>query len=379
MRRHDLDSLRVIVFGLLIFYHAGMFFVSWRYHLKNPVSYPGIAYPMAFLSQWRLPLLFLISGMGTCYALSRRNMWQFTGERLRRLLVPLLVGVIFIVPPQVYFERLGQGAFVGGFFSFWPASLLSKSYPEGNLSWHHLWFLAYLLLYSLAFLPAFLYLRKRPQCGFMQVVGKIIGWKLGIYVFTLPLFLCIALLLPHFPLTHALIGDWFYMTYYATLFFSGFLLVSLKDIFWNVVRERRRIFLLVGLATFSALSLLRFGVDLKPGPKVLWAFTKAANMWSWCLAAVGYAAAYLNRESNLLKYANEAVYPFYILHQTIQISLFYYIRNWDCGFFPKFTATVVGTFAITWLIYEFGIRRYSFIRPIFGLKNRSSAGKIPCP
>lgn len=74
----------------------------------------------------------------------------------------------------------------------------------------------------------------------------------------------------------------------------------------------------------------------------------------------------------MLTYANEAVYPFYILHQTIIIALGYYLKDADMGFFPKFSIMVTGTFGISWFIYEFGIRRYSIIRPLFGMKPKAS-------
>jgi hypothetical protein len=111
MRRHDLDWLRVIVFGLLIFYHVGMFFVPWGFHIKNDIIYSEIRWPMLFVNQWRLPILFVISGMGTYYALSKRSGGQFAKERIQRLLLPLVVGIVLIVPPQVYFERLDRGQF----------------------------------------------------------------------------------------------------------------------------------------------------------------------------------------------------------------------------------------------------------------------------
>lgn len=93
MRRYDIDTLRVGAFALLILYHVGMFFVPWDFHLKNEVIYPQLRFPMLFLNQWRLPLLFVISGMGTWFALSKRSGWQFAGERMRRLLVPFLFGL----------------------------------------------------------------------------------------------------------------------------------------------------------------------------------------------------------------------------------------------------------------------------------------------
>ncbi|MDR1984472.1 MAG: acyltransferase family protein, partial [Prevotellaceae bacterium] len=243
MRRYDIDYLRVIVFGLLIFYHVGMFFIPWGFHIKNPVIYDKPTFPMIFLNQWRLPLLFIISGIGTYYALSKRTGIRFIGERLKRLLIPLIIGILFIVPPQVYFERLNNGQFGGSYFEFWPAHAFSGVYPEGNFSWHHLWFLPYLLLFSLMLTPIFLYLRRNSQNGFMRFMSKTVAGKFGLYVFILPLFVWELYLKPHFPSTHALVGDWYNLAHYATLFFSGFLLVSLKDAFWNTVKKHRRLYL----------------------------------------------------------------------------------------------------------------------------------------
>jgi hypothetical protein len=370
MRRYDIDYLRVIVFGLLIFYHVGMFFVPWDFHLKNSIIYDELIFPMLFLNRWRLPLLFIISGIGTYYALSKRSGKQFIGERLKRLLLPLIVGILFIVPPQVYFERLDKGQFAGSYFEFWPAHAFTGVYPDGNFSWHHLWFLPYLLLFSLVFTPVFIYLRKHPETVFLQFMEKITVRKFGLYVFILPLLAWEVFLEPYYPSTHALFGDWYNLFHYATLFFSGFLLVSLKDAFWNTVKKHRRIYLITGLAAFSLQMFLWYGTGAFPGTGLLSAFVEVCNLWSWCLAGMGYAATCLNKASGELKYANEAVYPFYILHQTVLIILGYYLKNVDWGFFPKFTVMVIGTFGISWLIYEFGIRRYRFIRPLFGLKNR---------
>jgi hypothetical protein len=373
MRRYDVDYLRVIVFGALIFYHAGMFFVPWGWHIKNAVIYDKLIFPMQFVNQWRIPLLFIISGTGTYYALSKRNGKQFTGERLKRLLLPLIIGILIVVPPQVYLERLNDGQFTGSYFEFYPAHAFTGVYPEGNFSWHHLWFLPYLLLFSLVFAPAFLYLRKHPATAFLRFLGKAVIRKFGLFVFILPLFVWELLLAPYYPSTHALFGDWYNLCHYATLFFSGFLLVSLKDAFWETVKKDRLLYLFTGLTAFSLLLLLWYRVDTFPGKDVLQAFVKVCNLWSWCLAAMGYAATCLNKESKGLKYANEAVYPFYILHQTVLVALGFYLKNLDWGFFPKFTAMAIGTFGISWLIYEFGIRRYRFIRPLFGLKNQRNA------
>jgi glucans biosynthesis protein C len=370
MRRHNLDWLRVIVFGLLIFYHVGMFFVPWDFHIKNDVIYRGIRWPMLFLNQWRLPILFLISGMGTYYALAKRDSWQFAKERITRLLFPLAVGMLFIVPPQVYFERLANGQFSGSYFEYWPAHAFAGVYPEGNLSWHHLWFLPYLLTYSLILIPVFVYLRKQPEAALIRGIRKLAAIPFGLYALIIPLYFWESLVEPFFPSTHALIDDWFNFINFLTLFFYGFLLIAVGDVFWENVQRNRAKYLYCGLVGFCLMLCRWLLLEDSTLVHFVEAFVKVFNIWSWILCLLGYSATYLNNPGSLLSYANQAVYPFYILHQTIMIAIGYYLMHLDWGFWTKFLLMVEGTFAGAWLIYEFGIRRWRFIRPLFGLTNK---------
>lgn len=370
MRRYDLDWLRVIVFGLLIFYHVGMFFVPWGFHIKNNIIYPELRWPMLFVNQWRLPILFVISGMGTYYALSKRSGLQFAKERIQRLLLPLITGILLIVPPQVYFERLDKGQFEGSYFDFWPSQAFIGIYPEGNFSWHHLWFLPYLLLFSLVLIPAFLYLRNHSESWLLKKMRALASKPFGLFWLIIPLYLWEALLEPFFPSTHALWGDWFNLINYINLFFYGFLLISVKDVFWKTVLTNRRIYLYFGLAGFTLMVGLRQVLEDSTLVHFIEALLKVFNLWSWILALFGFAAAYLNRSGNVLSYANEAVYPFYILHQTFTIGIGYFIMCLDWGFWTKFMLMSVGTFGLAWGIYEFGIKRWKWIRPFFGMKNK---------
>lgn len=371
MRRYDLDWLRVLVFILLIFYHVGMFFVPWEWHIKNNNLCSWMEYPMLFVNQWRLPILFVISGMGTSYALAKRNGTQFASERIKRLFLPLVVGILFIVPPQVYFERLSSGQFLGGYLDFWPLHAFQGVYPEGNFSWHHLWFLPYLLTFSLLMTPLFLYFRRNSENIFLKWIRKQITTPSGFLWFLLPLLMTQILLRPYFPETHALIGDWFTLANYGILFFYGFILIMVKDAFWKTVLVNRRFFLSVGILFFS-FWLLLISVDNAIWADFLIPLAKVVNYWSWILALFGYAAKYLNKPSNTLSYANQAVYPFYILHQTVTVSLGFYLKDLTWGFWIKSFALLAGTFLISWILYEYLIRRWNFLRPLFGLKSVKS-------
>jgi hypothetical protein len=308
--------------------------------------------------------------MGTYYALNKRTAKQFAWERVVRLYIPLTVGMLLIVPPQVYIERLVQQQFEGSFFDFWPSKAFIGVYPEGNLSWHHLWFLPYLLCFSLILLPVFLYMRKHPANKFLQWVRTQVEKRLGLFWPILLLFLAEALLEPFFPITHALIGDWFAIINYAILFFYGFLLISVKQDFWATVTSNRRFYLVCGLIGFTTWFALIMLFEDSIIVHFTEAFLKVFNLWSWILALFGYASNYLNRPSRALAYANEAVYPFYILHQTITIIIGYYLMDLKWGLASKFSVLAIGTFGISWLLYEFVMRRWRLVRPLFGLKRK---------
>lgn len=371
IRRYDLDWLRVIVFGLLIFYHVGMFFVPWGWHVKNNVIYDWLRWPMLFLNQWRLPILFVISGMGTYYALGKRSMGTFMWERFLRLGIPLAAGMILIVPPQVYFERLADGAFSGSYLKFYTTAAFDGVYPEGNVSWHHLWFLPYLLVFSWVLAPLFVYLRNH-KTRFVEWVKRLIQKTWGIYLFVVPLYFMESLVQPFFPITHALVNDWFNFTFSITLFFYGFVLIATGEVFWETVAKMKQKSLVLGIICFSGQVIIWLFFEDGYVIHFTEALLKVVNIWSWILVLFAYAAKYLNKPSKGLAYANRAVYPFYILHQTITVAIAYYLMDLDWGLFPKAMTLILGTFGISWLIYDLIILRVTWLHPFFGLKRKKT-------
>ncbi|WP_405209295.1 acyltransferase family protein [Aquimarina sp. LLG6339-5] len=367
IRRYDLDWLRVIVFGLLIFYHVGMFFVPWGWHIKNNEISEGMRWPMLFLNQWRLPILFVISGMGTYYALSKRSLSKFNLERCLRLGIPLIFGMLVIVPPQIYFERLATNQFTGSYFSYIATEAFIGVYPEGNISWHHLWFLPYLLIFSIILSPLFIGIKKNSS-GFINWIRRQIQKPYGLYLFIIPLYLIESLIEPFFDITHALIDDWFNFINSMTLFLFGFILIAIGKEFWQSIDNIKSKALVIGIIAFS----IQLFIWIQGKDSFLIHFTEAlvkvTNLWSWILVLFGFAAKYLNRKSEVLSYCNRAVYPFYILHQTIMIIIGYYLMNLEWNILPKFIVMVVGTFLGSWVIYHFLILKIPLLQPLFGLK-----------
>lgn len=359
MREYGLDWLRVLAFCVLILYHTGMFFVPWSWHIKNPELATWLVEPMQFFNRWRLPLLFFISGAGVFFSLRRRSYAQFAGERMRRLFIPLLFGMCVVVPPQIYFERLNRGQFAGSYLDFWKTVFDLVPYPQGNFSWHHLWFVVYILVYSLLCIPIFAALKSDSG---RRAVDALAGWceRPGVvYLMNVPNIAVGMALGPHWPTTHNLVSDWANFTGSLLTFLWGFTICG-SGRFLELVTRRRREFLMVAAAT----AVVLFATPVRGVGREL----ASAYFGMGCIfAAVGYSRIYLNKPSAALTYATEAVYPFYIAHQTVTISLAYPMIGWSAPVWVKLPLLAAGTFLGSWAIFE-ASRRTALTRLLMGMK-----------
>lgn len=377
-RRHDLDWLRVLAILLLVYFHTGMIFVSeWGWHIKNPETSHLLLEVNYFMSRWRMALLFLISGIGTSFALRRRTAGQYLGERTKRLFVPLVFGIFVVVPPQIYFERLADGAAYGSYLAFYPEVFAFQPYPRGAFSWHHLWFVFYLFLYSIAALPFFLYLRG--EAG--ERVGRAVErWARGpgLYALALPLGGVLAALVVRFPGPQDVVHDVAFLLYYFLFFVSGYVL-SVADGVWAWIEERRRTSLTLAFLAIVAIDVLRWN-DATPAfayslPHTLYQLLQGFNAWCWVLTFLGYGKRYLNRPSRVLARLNEGIYPFYILHQTVIVVIGFYVIRVEESILAKFLFVSTVSIVVSWAIYDLLVRPVPALRLLFGVKPLPPAGR----
>jgi hypothetical protein len=361
-RRYDIDALRVIAFGLLILYHVGMFYVTgWGWHVKSAYQAEWLQLPMSLVNQWRMPLLFVISGLAMSFVIERYSPGRLAARRVVRLLLPLVFGMAVIVAPQCYYEALAKGLIEPGFGRFMVQYLTFQDFPgdawggENMIvwTWNHLWYLAYVLVYTLV-LIAFTAVFPGAIASLRQVVGKMRGpWLILVPV---------AMLLVYgtfvFPLapyiSHALIDDWYAHAMYGSFFLLGFL-IGRSEGLWAEI-SRLRYVTLAGAVTMFV--ILNFTDNM---------LVIYLNRWLWLLAVFGLAFHWLNRPFRWLRYATEAVYPWYILHQTITIVLGYNLAKWALGPVVEPLLVVGGTIIGCLLLHEFVIRRSRILRPLFGL------------
>jgi peptidoglycan/LPS O-acetylase OafA/YrhL len=370
-RRIDLDWVRILAFGLLIFYHVGMLYVSWGFHIKSVHRLTWLEPVMLFLNPWRLSLLFLVSGVATRFMLDKSSLAALARARSARLLIPLVFGMLVIVPPQSYLQIVESLGYPAGFLDFYTTHYFAfgaQFCPNPCLvlpTWNHLWFVVYLWVYTMALIGA---LALWPAAaGWLG--RKLVGLLAGPRLLIVPCLLYVAwrlVLFPAFPSTHALFGDWYNHADHATAFLIGFLLAKQEGI-WREVERQRRVALLAATACFTAFILVRAGL-FAPSPIMKWFAASAYGCYQWlAIAAVlGFARRTLTADSPVRRYLTDAIFPYYIVHQTAIIAIAHALHDSGLPVGLEASIVIIGTALICVATYEI-VRRISWLRPLFGL------------
>ena len=373
-RRNDLDWLRLIAIVILLFFHTGMWFNTWGWHVKNNETSTSFNYWMVWLHFWRMPLLLFISGAGTYMALGKRTPRQFAGERFKRLFIPLLFGMFVIVPPQIYYEYIKS---YDNYWEFYKTVFQFKPYPPGSFSWHHLWFVLYLLLYSLLSLPLLIYLRSPQSAWFKEKIFKYFSCTTGILLVP-SIFILITqvLLRPYFPEETHDLKDLAYFIYYFCFYLFGMLCYSNPNL-WEAIGENRKRLLLTTVFALIPFYVLYFhvrGIIHFPWSddtvEIIFDIVGIFEAWFTVITIIAHGQHYLNKPHPWLKYFNEGLYPFYILHQTVIIMIGYYICQLDWGIGAKFWSISLLTGISCTVFYLIVIRTNNVTRFLFGLKKK---------
>jgi len=375
-RIYYLDWLRIFaIAGVLLFHSAMPYVADWGWHLKNSETSHVLLEFNFFLSRFRMPLLFFISGAVGWVLMQKISHRAFLALRFKRLFIPLVAAIFLIVPPQIYFERLSQG-YTGSFWDCWLSTFDFVPYPNGNTSWHHMWFVAYLFLYDIIAMPVVAFLQTEKGSRFLEKAASVLNGRAIYLILLLPL--TTHLLLNHkFPRSNDLINDLNYFLYWGWFFMAGLLAMACPAIMESITRLRREIlgaaFILLLVVNGIRWNGAEPGWDYQSTALLQWPasiFDALMTLlgWTWVLALVGYGRQYLNRPHASLPYTREIIYPFYILHQTVIVVLTYYIIQSPEGIGAKYLLTVLATFMICMMIIHTLVRPFQVPRFLLGMK-----------
>jgi glucan biosynthesis protein C len=386
-RRYDVDWLRVLGMMTVFVFHCGRFFDTEGWHVKSPRTTPVVTMFVIFAVQWMMPLFFILSGIGAYHSLAQHNWRQFLVSRVKRLLVPLLFGIFVIIAPwQVYLERVSHGQYSGSFRHwYWHEYFHGWFGLGGNFAWMgvHLWYLEFLFVFSLLALPLFLWLQSASGARAVSTLSRFLCRPGAMFLFALPIavmtFIAAIPAIQQSVLGNTGFGGWSLLPYFAILII-GYLLATNEGL--TAAMERLRF---IALAT--ALGMFALGYFVYKGTEP-WSWLPRALVlsplrgllcWSGLVAICAFASRHLRFTNGFLKYANEAVLPFYILHQTVILTIGYYIVRLQTSLVLEYLLIALSSLAVILALYELLIRRVNVLRVLFGMKSLRRARAAPVP
>jgi glucan biosynthesis protein C len=384
-RRYEFDWLRVLVILNLVPWHAALLITSvpgFSYVRHEGLGHTVLRYYMGFSLRWQMPLLFFIAGASAYFSLSVRSPGAFIRERARRLFVPLMFFMLVLYPVLLYFwpcvcDTRSLSDYLARFWPHCLATIYCSQMPARPPmpGWAHLWFVAYLLIFSLLSLPLLIRLSQPGRSGPAARCLDFFTKRGAILLPAVPLMVTNIALGPKWPMAQLdLYDDWTYFCYDLVVFIYGYVIcICPHDKLWQVVDRHVRISLPAAIVSTAFVLVMRYEMPAFSRPAytsgfVLYSVLLAVHTWCWILALVALARRFLSRTSRLLKYFSQASYPFYIIHFLAMVVIGHYVTQWRLPIAAEFAVLSVLTFAATLGTYDWLIKRTQVTRFLFGVK-----------
>lgn len=372
-RLYYLDWLRVLAIIGVFVIHAMHPFGNVEWHIQNPQTSRIITLVFFWLfASWGIALFFLISGAVSWITLQRRKPRQFFRARTLRLLVPFIVGTLLFSVVQIWYEYRLKSNFRGSLLDFVPTFLETRATGWDLLSpkvfgdWGlHLWFLGFLFAFSLVAIPVARWVRSDRGQHLVDWAAAATHRRLGLVGLVVPLMAVRLLLQPVFPEG----DDWSDFVFLMAVFVLGLFLFSDKRFIAAMGRDWLWLIVTGAAALVVFLASARAGLHLgglDAGFVVSWS---ARSIAAWCLSIglVGLGMHRLNFPNRFVAYSMEVIVPFYVIHHPVVLTVAFYVVQWDMNLYAKALTVLVTSFVLTMAIIEVAIRRFSWMRLLFGM------------
>jgi len=362
-RYSELDWLRVILIVAVFTHHVLMPFNGDGWHIVNADSSKILDDMMVFFEQIRLQTLFFIAGAGSLILLQKTNTTEFIASKFFRLFIPFLFGMILIIPPQDFFEHITK---YDSIFAAYQKTMLS-------FDTNHLWFIEFLIVFMLLAIPVNMGINTHFGASVIVSIERLAAKRHGLFAIATVLIL----LRGFFKFFDASedhgITNLSVSTFFMFFFIAGMIFIKSRKIWLSLQHNRQTnlIWFIVSSLLFYAYYFPDFSPYLSLELRwMLWWMLCSLVSWSGLLTMLGYAIENCKKTPEWLKTANELIYPFYILHQTIIVGFAFYIVQWQAGIAIKAISLLVSSLFATIAIC-FLIRQFIVFRLMFGLKRKT--------
>lgn len=364
----ELDWLRVLAFGLLVFYHTGMLYTqNWGFHFKSTYLSSGIENAMLLLSPWRMGLIWFISGAALSCLIQKSVIPSFLLSRTIKILLPLFIGVWLIVPIQLYAQMHQEVGLDLNYFQFYLAftdlsNPLFSQYQSGiwpHVDVNHLWYLRSLWEFTLLLVL----LLPILWSNWLQVALESLIKRDFIWVF-------LGLLVPLCVLKLSWPSETFRYPMGLVFLIYGFLLTHHRAFFEKLSQNWHR--LLGSFIVGYLLVVWGYQMIWLNDQSLQWQITAMDMLYTaqrllGVMTMLALAARFLKRPHRLLPRVNRLVFPFYIFHQSIIIALAFWFHDMNLGAVAEACLIVLGTFTLCALLCVV-LNYLPFMQPLFGIR-----------
>jgi peptidoglycan/LPS O-acetylase OafA/YrhL len=345
---------------MLFPFHTAFIFSAGWYGYYVSSDYPSVAaHGLAVaVEPWIMPLLFCIAGMSTKYALQKRTPQMYLKDRVTKLLVPFLAGMVLICPVIAYFAlrfHTGyNGNFAGAFVHFFSSI---RNFPDlngigGDFSVDHLWFILSLFIISVVAWGVILLVQWHPRL------------HLNLDNVNLPVL--VLLFIPVWLLNFVGIYETGYsvMSYFA-MFLIGYYLFAMDPVQTRL--EKYWAFLLAAWIVLTIGVMWTYGIILGHS-EVFWGYSSVFVLtgWTGVLALMGAGRHLFDMTNNFTSYMSAASYPVYIIHQAVLVVIAYYVLKIEIPPALQFAAIMILSILLTFACYEI-VRKIPVVRALFGI------------
>lgn len=364
MRRYEIDWIRNISILLLFIYHTSAIFCKFGdfYIISEQSNFFANVF-ILLLFVWYMPMLFFLAGASTHFALKKRSLKDYLQERVKRLLIPIIFGIIVIVPPQTYLARLWRGESKLNYFEhlrYFFTNIGDFTGFDGGFTPAHLWFIAYLFVVSIV---GGIIISKFLKAKFSENILVVVK-KLLISKFSFPILVSIGFITDLFPsiMGKSMIGC-------LTIFILGYIIYQDHEFLDKIIEHRNKYlisFILIGLlGVIYALGLKDYTLSFSS-----WIFDsilKNSVLVSSIASVIGFGSVYLNKNNKILRYLNKCAFPIYIIHQTVLVFIAFLVV-------PLVNSTTLAMILIIVLsaVFTFGIyeafKNFKLFNFLLGMK-----------
>jgi glucans biosynthesis protein C len=362
-RYHSLDALRATLMTLGLVLHTAINYTVtpigvWPY--KDPSTNIGFDLLFFFIHLFRMPAFFVTAGFFAALLYQRRGRSSMLRNRIRRVLLPLLMAYMTIIP----FVILGFGFTIkGGGAAGWQEAthmLVTLSFWE-YMSLAHLWFLYFLLVYyglALLLLPLVRNLWKSLPARWQALATIQVSRHRALPVFSL---LTMLTLLPmKEPVLDAYtswIPDPEILVAYAVFFGYGWLLYRQRENL-EFFKAHWKAYLGAGLGVCVVFSLF-----LLPNPlsqsltgSLLAKGLSALSVWLLIFASLGLFIRFFKDPHPIIRYLSDASYWIYLVHLPVVVVMVGVMASLPLSAGVKFSGVLVITLLVTLSSYHYLVR-----------------------